>query len=362
MTEALKKLNKAIMPIDQWLPHDHIPWVIAGPCSAESAEQMLSTARGLVQSPHVKVFRAGIWKPRTRPNSFEGMGEAGLEWLAQVKAETGLLTTTEVAKTEHVELCLKHGVDILWIGARTTVSPFAVQEIADALKGVDIPVLVKNPINAELGLWLGAIERLHDAGIRKLAAIHRGFSTYVEMQFRNDPKWQIPIELKRLLPDLPLICDPSHIGGSRQFIEPISQMALDLGIQGLMIESHIDPDRALSDARQQVTPEVLCRMLDRLRARDAPITDRDVKRKMARLRAEISQIDAKIIQDLAERMKWVAEIGRLKQEHSIPVLQIDRWENLLEDHLAQAQQLGLDSDFIKALFELIHAQAVKRQL
>jgi chorismate mutase len=362
MTEPLKKLNQDIVPIDQWLPHDHIPWVIAGPCSAESAEQMLATGRGLAKSPHVKVFRAGIWKPRTRPNSFEGVGEAGLEWLAQVKAETGLPTATEVANTEHVELCLKHGVDILWVGARTTVSPFAVQEIADAVKGVDIPVLVKNPINAEIGLWLGAIERLHDAGVRKLAAIHRGFSTYVEMQFRNDPKWQIPIELKRLLPGLPLICDPSHISGSRQFVEPISQMALDLGIQGLMIESHIDPDRALSDAKQQVTPEALCLMLDRLRVRDTPITGRDVKQKMARLRAEISQIDAKIIQDLAERMKWVEEIGRLKQQHNIPVLQLDRWENLLEDHLAKAKKLGLDTEFTKALFELIHAQAIKRQL
>ena len=362
MMEPLKKLNRTITPIKQWLAHDHVPWVIAGPCSAESVEQVLTTARELAKSPHVKVFRAGIWKPRTRPNSFEGVGEAGLEWLTQVKAETGLLTATEVANKAHVELCLKHDVDILWVGARTTVSPFSVQEIADALKGTDIPVLVKNPINAELGLWLGAIERLHDAGIRKLAAIHRGFSTYVEMQFRNDPKWPIPIELKRLLPNLPLICDPSHIAGNRQFIEPLSQMALDVGIQGLMIESHIDPDRALSDAKQQVTPDALCRMLDRLRARSAPITDREVKRQIARMRAEISHIDTKIIQDLAERMRWVEEIGRLKQEHSIPVLQINRWENLLENHISQAHAMGLNADFIKALFELIHAQAVKRQL
>jgi len=362
MTDALKKLSKEIVPLAAWLPHEHIPVVIAGPCSAESAEQMLSTARGLAQSPHVKAFRAGIWKPRTRPNSFEGIGEAGLDWLRRVKAETGLLTATEVANKTHVELCLEHGVDILWIGARTTVSPFAVQEIADALRGIDIPVLVKNPINAELGLWLGAIERLHDAGLRKLGAIHRGFSTYVEMQFRNDPKWQIPIELKRLLPDLPLICDPSHISGSRQLIEPVAQMALDLGIAGLMIESHIDPDHALSDAKQQVTPEDLCRMMDRLRVRNAPITDREVKRKIAQFRVEISQVDAKIIQDLAERMKWVEEIGKLKQAHNIPVLQLERWENLLGDHLARAQKAGLDADFIKALFELIHAQAVKRQL
>jgi len=362
MTDALKRINKGLVPIHQWLPHDRVPCVIAGPCSAESAEQMLSTGRELAKSPYVKAFRAGIWKPRTRPGTFEGVGELGLEWLRQVKAETGLLTATEVANREHVELCLKHGVDILWVGARTTVSPFAVQEIADALKGRDIPVLVKNPINAELGLWIGAIERLHDAGVCKLAAIHRGFSTYVEMQFRNDPKWQIPIELKRLLPDLPLICDPSHIAGDRQYIEPLSQMALDLGIGGLMIESHIDPDRALSDAKQQLTPQDLSSMLDRLRARDADLTDRDVKRQMVRLRAEISQIDAKIIHDLAERMKWVEEIGRLKQEHSIPVLQINRWETLLEDHIAKAKKLGLDTDFIKALFELIHTQAVKRQL
>jgi chorismate mutase len=323
---------------------------------------MLSTARGLVGSPHMKAFRAGIWKPRTRPNSFEGIGEAGLDWLAQVKAETGLPTATEVANKAHVEMCLEHGVDILWIGARTTVSPFAVQEIADALRGADVPVLVKNPINPELGLWVGAIERLHAVGLRKLGAIHRGFSTYVEMQFRNDPKWQIPIELKRLLPDLPLICDPSHISGSRQLVEPVSQMAMDLGIQGLIIESHIDPDHALSDAKQQLTPNDLCGMLDRLKVRNAPITDREVKRKIAQLRAEISQVDAKIIQDLAERMKWVEEIGRLKQQHNIPVLQIDRWENLLGDHIARGQKAGLDADFIKALFELIHAQAVKRQL
>lgn len=264
MTDALKQINKDIVPITEWLPAgrggaEPLPWVIAGPCSAESAEQMLATARGLANSPHVKAFRAGIWKPRTRPNSFEGIGAEGLDWLTRVKAETGLPTATEVANKHHVELCLEHGVDILWIGARTTVSPFSVQEIADALRGSDVPVFVKNPINAELALWLGAIERLHAVGVRKLGAIHRGFSSYGETQFRNDPNWRIPIELKRLLPDLPLICDPSHITGSRQLIEPVSQMAMDLGIQGLIIESHIDPDHALSDAKQQVTPEEIGR-------------------------------------------------------------------------------------------------------
>lgn len=362
MPENLKKLNQKLSGISTWLKFDRIPWVIAGPCSAESEQQVISTARELAKSAHVKVFRAGVWKPRTRPNTFEGVGKVGLKWLKAVKAETSLLTTTEVASARHVELCLANDVDILWIGARTTVNPFLVQEIANALKGVDIPVLVKNPINAELGLWLGAIERLYHAGIRKLAAIHRGFSTYMEMAYRNRPNWQIPIELKRLLPKLPLICDPSHMGGNRDFIEPISQTALDLGINGLMIETHIDPDRALSDSKQQITPNVLIELLDRLRVRSTVITDKQVKRKIARLRTEISHTDSQIIQDLAERMRWVDEIGELKQQHSIPVLQINRWENLLQDHMAKAQRLGLDSEFIKDVFEIIHAQAVKRQL
>jgi chorismate mutase len=362
MTDNLKKLNQQISDISTWLKFERIPWVIAGPCSAESKQQVISIARKLTKSPHVKAFRAGIWKPRTRPNTFEGVGKVGLEWLKQVKAETSFLTTTEVANTQHVELCLDNNVDILWIGARTTVNPFLVQEIANSLKGVDIPVLVKNPINAELGLWLGAIERLYNAGITKLAAIHRGFTTYMRRTYRNNPNWQIPIELKRLLPNLPIICDPSHIGGHRNFIEPISQTALDLGIIGLMIETHNDPDRALSDSKQQITPKALMKLLNKLRARDKDITDRQVKRKIARLRTEISHTDSQIIQDLAERMKWVEEIGKLKEQHNIPVLQIDRWEHLLKDHMAKAQQLGLESDFIKAVFELIHAQAVKRQL
>jgi len=362
MPEDTKKLSRNLSEISVWLRIEKIPWVIAGPCSAESEQQVVGTARQLKGSPHVKVFRAGVWKPRTRPNSFEGVGKVGLEWLKAARAETSLLTTTEVANAPHVELCLDKGVDILWIGARTTVNPFQVQEIADALKGVDIPVLVKNPVNAELGLWLGAIERLYHAGIRKLAAIHRGFSTYVEMEYRNSPNWRIPIELKRLLPNLPLICDPSHIAGNRELIEPISQTALDLGIEGLMIETHIDPDRALSDSKQQITPAVLIELLDRLRARNVAVADKHVKGKMARLRAEISHVDAQLMQDLAERMKWVEEIGKLKQQHGITVLQLNRWETLLADHMSRAEQLGLDSEFIKAVFELIHAQAIKRQL
>ena len=362
MPDKLKDLNKHLLDISTWLRFDRIPWVIAGPCSAESEQQVISTAREVAKSANVKVFRAGIWKPRTRPDSFEGVGKIGLAWLKKVKAETSLLTTTEVANAKHIELCLENNVDILWIGARTTVNPFVVQEIANALKGVDIPILVKNPINAELGLWLGAIERLYNAGIKKLAAIHRGFSTYIKMDYRNLPNWQIPIELKRLLPNLPLICDPSHIAGNRDLIEPISQMALDFGIKGLMIETHINPEKALSDSKQQITPQVLIELLDRLRARHTEFADKQLKKRIARLRAAITQVDSRIIQDLAERMNWVEEIGKLKQQHNISVLQLNRWESLLEDHIAKAQQTGLDGEFIKAIFELIHAQAVKKQL
>jgi chorismate mutase len=362
MPENLKKLNDDISDISTWLKFDRTPWLIAGPCSAETEEQVLATARGVAKSGHVKIFRAGVWKPRTRPNTFEGVGKVGLEWLQAVKAETSLLTTTEVANARHVELCLEHEVDILWIGARTTVNPFLVQEIAEALKGADVPVLVKNPINAELGLWLGAIERLYSAGIRKLAAIHRGFSTYMEMEYRNRPDWQIPIELKRLIPNLPLICDPSHIAGNRAYIEPISQTALDLGIKGLMIETHVNPEGALSDAKQQITPDALVELLGRLRARETDISDEHVKGTIEHLRGQIAQVDSQIIRDLVERMRWVEEIGKLKLQHSIPVLQINQWENILEDHMAQGQQLGLDEELVKAVFALIHAQAVKRQL
>ena len=362
MYEDLKRINRNLSDISSWLKIDKVPWVIAGPCSAESEQQVLSIAQKLATCPHVKVFRAGVWKPRTRPDTFEGVGKVALQWLKAVKAQTQLLTTTEVANAHHVQLCLENNIDVLWIGARTTVNPFLVQEIADSLKGVDVPVMVKNPINAELGLWLGAIERLYHAGIRKLAAIHRGFSTYIEMEYRNQPNWRIPIELKRQLPKIPLICDPSHIGGSRRLIEPISQMALDFGINGLMIETHTDPDHALSDSKQQITPKALMEILARLHARNAEIADKQAKRTIARLRSEISRVDSKIIEDISERMRWVEEIGRLKQQHNISVLQLNRWENLLEDHIARAQQAGLDTDFIKAVFELIHAQAVKRQL
>jgi len=362
MTDKLERLNSALPDISSWLDFEKVPWVIAGPCSAESPEQMLATAVELKKSANVKVFRAGMWKPRTRPDMFEGVGAKGLDWLKLVRDDTGLLTTTEVAAPRHVELCLEKEVDILWIGARTTVNPFAVQEIAESLKGVDVPVMVKNPINPELGLWLGAIERLFGAGITKLAAIHRGFSSYGETDYRNRPNWQIPIELKRRLPRLPLICDPSHIAGDRSLVERISQMALDFGITGLMIECHINPDEALSDAKQQITPAELIGLLDRLKARQAEIGDRELRDRISQLRAEISRVDSKIIKDLAERMKCVDKIGQIKREHDIPVLQLSRWEYLLDDHLSAAREAGLEAEFIKAVFELIHAQAVRRQL
>lgn len=362
MSDKLEELNNGLSDISSWVDTVKAPWVIAGPCSAESAEQVMATAVQVAKAPNVRVFRAGIWKPRTRPDTFEGVGSEALEWLKDVKERTGLATTTEVATPRHVELCLENEVDILWIGARTTVNPFAVHEIAQVLKGVDIPVMVKNPINPELGLWLGAIERIYGVGIRKLAAIHRGFSSYVETDYRNRPNWMIPIELKRLLPRLPFICDPSHIAGDSSLVERVSQMALDFGITGLMIECHINPAEALSDSQQQITPSELAEMLARLKAREAETGDPAVRDRIAELRSEISRVDSKLIGDLAERMKAVESIGRIKREHNIPVLQLNRWEHLLDDHLAQAKEAGLDSQFVKALFEMIHAQAVRKQL
>ena len=362
MPEKIRQLNRGVKGISSWLKVKKAPFVIAGPCSAESEQQMLATAKKLAKLPYVHLFRAGIWKPRTRPDSFEGIGTIGLHWLKQVKDATSLLTTTEVASARHVELCLEFGIDVLWIGARTTVNPFLVQEIADSLKGVDIPVLVKNPVNPDIGLWIGAIERLYHVGLRKLAAIHRGFSSTANMEFRNNPNWPVLIELKRLLPALPVICDPSHISGRRDLIEPVSQMALDLGIEGLMIETHIEPDKALSDAKQQVTPKQLSGILSRLRTKQSTVTDADAKSRIARIRTQISHVDSLIIQQLAERMKWVQEIGRIKRKYNVSVLQINRWENLLDDHVKKAEQSGLDPEFVKAVFELIHARAVEKQL
>ncbi|MFH1680139.1 MAG: chorismate mutase, partial [Candidatus Eisenbacteria bacterium] len=279
----------------------------------------------------------------------------------RVKGATGLLAATEVANAKHVELCLEKGIDVLWVGARTTGDPFQVQDIADALRGADTPVLVKNPLSPDLGLWIGAVERLHRAGVRKLAAVHRGFSVYGATGFRYLPNWGIPIELRRRLPRLPLVCDPSHMTGNREMIGPVAQMALDIEVDGLMIETHTDPDRALSDSGQQITPDALTELLDRLVVRSGTIIDGEAKVRIDRLREAISGIDSRIIDALAERMRLVDEIGVVKERHNIAVLQMDRWGELLEDHLARAEERGMSPEFIKAVFELIHAQAVQRQ-
>lgn len=339
---------------------DH-PYVIAGPCSAESETQVLEIAKQIQNAPQVKLFRAGVWKPRTRPGCFEGVGEPALKWLQKVKNIYNLEVTTEVAKAEHVEAALKHEIDVLWIGARTTANPFAVQEIADALKGVDIPVFVKNPINPDLSLWLGSMERLNSAGITKLAAIHRGFSHYGKSQYRNPPLWKIPIELKREIPSLPIISDPSHITGTRELIAPTSQKALNIGFNGLMIETHHNPEIALSDSAQQITPETLIKLLTDLQLRAQSDVKTIVPEKIEKLRLLIDEIDLTILQSLKKRMKIVKEIGELKTKYNITALQIDRMDEVLNSRKIEAKQLGLNEKFIQELFNSIHEISVKEQ-
>ncbi len=295
------------------------PLIIAGPCSAETEEQVLQTARALKKNG-IKIFRAGIWKPRTRPNAFEGVGSEGLKWLKTVKEETGMLTSTEVANVKHVYAALKNGIDIIWIGARTSANPFAVQDIADALRGVDIPVLVKNPVNPDAELWIGALERINNAGITKLGAIHRGFSTYDKTLFRNDPQWQITIELRRRIPNLPIINDPSHICGNRHLLYDVSQKAMDLNFDGLIIESHINPDKALSDAMQQITPDVLKDLIDRLILRESG-EGHEVEMNLVELREQVDKLDDKLINLFDKRMKVVEEIGKHKKENNLTILQ-----------------------------------------
>lgn len=302
------------------------PLVIAGPCSAETEEQVLAAARALA-AQEVKIFRAGIWKPRTKPGGFEGVGVEGLRWLQRVKAETGMYVSTEVATERHVFEALKAGVDLLWIGARTSANPFAMQELAGALRGVDIPVLVKNPVNPDLELWIGAIERLYNAGLRRLGAIHRGFSSYDRTIYRNQPQWHIPIELRRRLPQLPLLCDPSHIGGKRELIAPLSQEAMDLGFDGLIVESHCTPDEAWSDKQQQVTPDVLCFMLHTLVVRETTQTTEP----LAELRQQIDRLDDELLALMAKRMRISREIGQYKKEHSMPILQAKRYDEILNN-------------------------------
>lgn len=336
--------------------HISRPFIIAGPCSAENEEQMLSTARLLVEQG-IKIFRAGIWKPRTKPGGFEGVGLEGLEWLRVVKYKTGLKTATEVANARHVEEALKAEVDILWIGARTTANPFAVQEIAEAVGGSGVPVLVKNPVNPDIELWIGAAERLISCGTENIAFVHRGFGAYEKGLFRNQPQWHIPIELKRRLPSLTILCDPSHIGGRRDLIYPISQQAMDLGFDGLMVETHINPNEALSDKEQQITPELLERIIKLLVIRDKS----EPSEYLADLRREIDELDDRLLNLLSKRMSVSREIGKYKMEHNIQVLQPLRYDKMVTSRIAQALGLELDEEFVKQILESIHEESVRQQ-
>jgi chorismate mutase len=336
------------------------PLVIAGPCSAETEEQVLKIAHELKNSD-VSIFRAGIWKPRTRPGGFEGVGEIGLKWLQKAKAETGLLMATEVATAAHVKLALENDIDVLWIGARTTVNPFAVQEIADALEGTDKIVLLKNPVNPDLSLWIGGLERLYNANIKKLGVIHRGFSTYEKTKYRNNPEWQIAIDLQNRFPDLPLICDPSHITGRCDMIQEVSQQALDLNYDGLIIETHIDPDNAWSDAAQQVTPATLKQMFVNLRVRKVTDDESEYNQKMAKLRMQIDEFDGKLLEILGNRMKVADKIGLLKKEKNVAILQNQRWNEILGKMILEGEEKGLSSDFVMLLFKAIHQESISHQ-
>lgn len=333
------------------------PVVIAGPCSAETEEQVMETAKDLANNG-VRIFRAGIWKPRTKPGGFEGVGSVGLTWLQEVKKETGMLVATEVANKQHVEEALNAGVDVLWIGARTSANPFAMQEIADSLVGADVPVLVKNPVNPDLELWIGAMQRIYNAGIRQIGAIHRGFSAYGKHLYRNMPQWHIPIELRRRMPELTLICDPSHIGGKRELVAPLSQQAMDMGFDGLIVESHCDPDSAWSDKSQQVTPEVLNFILNMLVVRDTTQTTES----LSLLRQQIDQIDNDLLEALSKRMRISREIGQYKKEHSMPVVQTGRYDDILNSRAAAAEELGMNGDFMKTVYQAIHEESVRQQI
>jgi chorismate mutase len=333
------------------------PIVIAGPCSAETEEQVMDTAVQLAKNG-VKLFRAGIWKPRTKPGGFEGVGEIGLPWLQRVKQETGMYVSTEVATAKHVEAALKAGIDMLWVGARTSANPFAVQEIADALKGVDLPVLIKNPVNPDLDLWIGAVERIYNAGLRKLGVIHRGFSSYDKKIYRNLPQWHIPIELHRRLPNIPIICDPSHIGGRRELIASLSQQAMDLSFDGLIIEAHTCPDKAWSDASQQITPDILQFIINKLVIREGVQTTES----LADLRLQIDTIDNDLLEMLSKRMRISREIGTYKKEHNMPVLQANRYDEIMQKRVILGESLGMSPEFVTKVLEAIHEESVRQQI
>ncbi len=336
------------------------PIVIAGPCSAESEEQVLTTAKALAQQ-NIDLFRAGIWKPRTRPGSFEGVGRIGLKWLQKVKSETGLKVTTEVANKDHVFEALKHGIDVLWLGARTTVNPFSVQEVADALEGTQVPVMIKNPINPDLKLWMGAIERIYNAGIEHIAVIHRGFSHHGDTGYRNVPRWQIPIELKRQFPNLEIICDNSHICGRRDILKDVAQKAMDLNFDGLMTETHPDPDNAWSDAMQQITPKVFGELVDDLVLRTSTTDDVLFSETLVHLRSEIDEIDTELINILGRRMEIADKIGLFKKDNNIPILQTTRWNEILEKQVSKGQKVGLSEAFMSILLRAVHQESINHQ-
>lgn len=337
------------------------PVVISGPCSAETELQVLETAIRLAKTGKIDMLRAGIWKPRTKPGNFEGVGAEGLPWLQKAKEITGLPFTVEVATARHVKEALEHDADILWIGARTTVNPFSVQEVADALRGVDIPVFIKNPINPDLELWIGAIERMQKVGIKQLAVVHRGFSNFGNTEFRNAPMWHLPIELKLRMPDLPIICDPSHICGRRDKLQQIAQKAADLDYDGLMIESHIDPDHAWSDAKQQITPEVLGEMLEKIVWRHETTEKEEFLNALATFREQINHIDDEILTLLGNRMKVAEKIGLYKKENNIIILQTNRWNQIMEKSIEKGEKLGLTKDFILKFLDAVHLESINRQ-
>ena len=349
-----------IQPLGEWIRIDQQPLVISGPCSAESEEQVIRTARDIARIPQVRIFRAGIWKPRTRPGSFEGVGVQGLQWLKRVKEETGLLTAVEVANPTHIREALKYDVDILWIGARTVVNPFSLQDLAMELRGVDVPVMVKNPVNPDLELWVGALERFNLAGITKLAAVHRGFYFFDRTPYRNAPMWEIPIELKRRYPQLPVICDPSHICGERTMLFETAQKALDLDMDGIMLESHVDPDNALTDPQQQVTPDMLGHIVGSLQVRKEKGSI-EFETRLEELRSEIDKIDAELLHILSRRMDVVDEIGKYKKENNITILQLKRWSTILRDRLKTGVNLGFSKEFLQQLLETVHTESIRRQ-
>jgi len=358
--QTIMKSPLTIAAKSEWNISENRNLVIAGPCSVESEEQVMQTALGLKEA-NIDMLRGGIWKPRTRPNSFEGVGSVGLRWLKDAGKAIGVPVTCEVANAKHVYEALRNRIDVLWVGARTTVNPFAVQEIADALRGVDIPVLVKNPVNPDLPLWIGALERINQAGITRLGAIHRGFSTYGESIYRNRPHWEIPIELKSRIPDLPIIIDPSHISGRRDLIHPVSQRAYDLDFDGIMVETHITPDIALSDAKQQVTPDRFIEILKSLTLRLPTTTNEAFLDQLRDLRESIDGIDNQLLQMLGKRMEVAREIGKCKKQNNVTILQKDRWDGIVEDRLGFAKQEQLSSEFVISLFNAIHKESIRNQ-